>query len=359
MSDKRSVLVLCVDVDDDLGRILNVRTPVKGEENVLRLAQEYALKEPEDSDVNALFAALKEYRELKETGDVDVDIAVVAGDQAGGVKANMAVLRRVEELLREKKYDYAILVSDGPTDELVAYVLKDKLRVEDIKRVVVQQSKGIEETFIIVTRYIRKLFEEPEYRKYSLGIPGSLVILYAALSIVLPAYLWQVLLLILGTVMLVKGFSLDESIRNLYESRPLTFVAYIISAMMLLLALVGGLQVTSYIEGLTGTEYMGYFLLAVVGEQIYVADLLVVSAALPLVGKALDSLSMGKELSNVDVGILTFILVFRQALLEAGNLMKGVGSAASFMLWTIISVVAMSVTMTLARVIGSRVSKKT
>ena len=340
-TERKSILVLCVDIDDDVGRVLGVRTPIRGEKDVLRVAIEYALREPEDSDVNALFAALKEYKELKEAGNIDADIALIAGDPAGGVKANMAILRRLEELLKDRKYDYAILVSDGPTDELVAYVLKDKLRVEDVKRVVVQQSRGIEETFIIVTRYIRKLFEEPGYRKYSLGIPGSLVVLYSVLSIIIPAYLWQALTLILGIIMLVKGFSLDESIRNLYSSSPLTFVACSLAVLMALLALIGGIQSISSMTGLTGTEYIGYFLLAVIGGQVYVADLIIVAIALPLVGKLLESLSSGKEITSTDAGALAFILAFRQALIEAGKLMIGSGSAATFLMWALVSVIVM------------------
>jgi len=45
------LLVLCVDLDDDLGRKTGLQTPVIGRETIERAAVDLATADPEDSDV--------------------------------------------------------------------------------------------------------------------------------------------------------------------------------------------------------------------------------------------------------------------------------------------------------------------
>ena len=53
----RRILVLYVDRDDDIGVKAKIKTPIIGREDNLKAALSFALSDPEDSDVNALFAA--------------------------------------------------------------------------------------------------------------------------------------------------------------------------------------------------------------------------------------------------------------------------------------------------------------
>jgi putative membrane protein len=70
------LLVLCVDLDDDLGRKTGMETPVVGRDAVRKAAVALAIADPEDSDVNVLFEGLH----LVETIDDEaVEVAAVAG----------------------------------------------------------------------------------------------------------------------------------------------------------------------------------------------------------------------------------------------------------------------------------------
>jgi len=72
-------LVLCVDRDDDIGYKGKIESPVLGRPACLRAANTLALADPEDSDVNAIFQAIKIYDELAAAGE-SVEIALVSGD---------------------------------------------------------------------------------------------------------------------------------------------------------------------------------------------------------------------------------------------------------------------------------------
>jgi len=60
------LLVLCVDLDDDLGRKTGFSTPVIGREPVEEAAVALATADPEDSDVNVIFQGLHVYDDLTE-----------------------------------------------------------------------------------------------------------------------------------------------------------------------------------------------------------------------------------------------------------------------------------------------------
>ncbi|PSQ22704.1 hypothetical protein BRD01_08945, partial [Halobacteriales archaeon QS_8_65_32] len=74
------LLVLCVDLDDDLGRKTGIDTPVIGREAVEAAAVALATADPEDSDVNVLFEGVHLYEEID---DETVEVAAVTGTDGG------------------------------------------------------------------------------------------------------------------------------------------------------------------------------------------------------------------------------------------------------------------------------------
>jgi len=340
MSEKKKrLLVLCADIDDDVGQKLGRKTPIVGEKALLDVAVEYALEDPEDPDANAMFAAIREYRKLKREG-VDAEVALVAGSSEGGATANIKVVKEVEQLISENEYDGIILVSDGPTDEFVVYLLKDKITVHAVKPVIVQQSREMEEVFLIFVRYLKKLFTEEQYRKYTLGIPGALIVLHTLLAIIAPAYVWQILMFLAGALLLVKGYSLDVAVISAYRHRSFTFITGLLAVLIGILALLGGLQSVANLTGLSSTEYIGYFLLGTLSERMYIADLIVLTVTLPLIGNMLDSIMQGEEIRAMEVGTLFFVFVFRQVLLEWGRVMIGKGDITNLIFWMITCFIA-------------------
>ncbi len=68
MAKKVNTLVITVDRDDDLGKKTNLAGPIVGEKACIKAAETLAIADPGESDANAMFAAIKAYRELKELG---------------------------------------------------------------------------------------------------------------------------------------------------------------------------------------------------------------------------------------------------------------------------------------------------
>ena len=64
VTTRKRIVILCVDKDADIW-IANKNTPIIGYNSVLKLAIDFALQRPEDSDSNALFSALNIYQKLK------------------------------------------------------------------------------------------------------------------------------------------------------------------------------------------------------------------------------------------------------------------------------------------------------
>ena len=102
-------LILCVDRDDDLGRKAGIRGPVIGRENNLNAAISLALADPEDSDANAIFAAISTYDNLKKQGK-DVEIATLTGSENVGIKSDEIISKQLDDVLGTVKVKDIILV---------------------------------------------------------------------------------------------------------------------------------------------------------------------------------------------------------------------------------------------------------
>ncbi len=231
------VLITVVDLDDDLGNA-GIETPIIGWDNVLRAALKYALEHPEDSDANAIFAGLQLYRKLRGEG-YDVEICVIGGSPRGAVEASFSIRKRLEEVV-SKMEDLRgiVLVSDGTEDEQVLPVIQSLVPVLGVKRVVVEQLRGVEETYILIGRYIKKALTEPRFAKLFLGVPGLIVLSIAILSLLgLLSYALPVAGFLLGAAMIVRGFSLEDRLQGFWSSSPVMFVAYTLSSITLFAAL--------------------------------------------------------------------------------------------------------------------------
>ena len=66
---KEKIIVMSVDRDNDIGQKLGVKGPVIGKDKILKVAVELSLKDPEDSDSNAMFATVKLLEEIKNKYD--------------------------------------------------------------------------------------------------------------------------------------------------------------------------------------------------------------------------------------------------------------------------------------------------
>jgi putative membrane protein len=241
------ILVVVIDYDDDLGRA-GIETPIVGVKRVLEAAYNYALARPEDSDVNALFAAVKIYRDMEEQG-YKVEIAAVSGDQRGGLKAVERLRSQLIDIVSMVGAKAAVIISDGGEDEKIIPVIESIIPIYYVKTVVIEQSRSVEQTYILIWRYIRKILEEPRLSRLAIGYPGFLLVLIGIMALF--NLLQQALLIaiiFLGLVMIVRGFNLEDIFITMWKRNPsgtlLTAMGFVVLAIAIMLTILG--TVSSY-----------------------------------------------------------------------------------------------------------------
>ena len=246
------LLVLCVDLDDDLGRKTGADTPIVGRDAVEAAAVDLATADPEDSDVNVLFQGIHEYDALHSDPDVDeeVTVAAVTGTQAGDVKANRAIGDEIDRVLAGLSTGEnvgAIVITDGAQDESVLPVVRSRVPIDSVRRVVVRQAQDLESIYYTM----KQVLADPETRGTILVPLGILLLIYpfvtiASLFDVPGAVVLGVISALLGLYTLFRGLGLEDAVDDtadrvrdvLYEGR-VTLITYVAAAALLV---VGGFR---------------------------------------------------------------------------------------------------------------------
>ncbi|MFC6726163.1 DUF373 family protein, partial [Halobium palmae] len=244
------LLVLCVDLDDDLGRKTGRRTPVIGRDEVESAAVDLATADPEDSDVNVLFQGVHAYDELSGEDGEEVEVAAVTVTNGSDVKANRAVGDEVDTVLAALSTGEnvrAIVITDGAQDESVLPVIRSRVPIDGVRRVVVRQAQDLESMYYT----IKQVLADPETRGTILVPLGILLLVYPFVVIagyfgVGGATVLGLTSALLGLYTLFRGLGLERVVddaashlRNvLYEGR-VTLITYIVAAALLV---VGGVQ---------------------------------------------------------------------------------------------------------------------
>ena len=244
------LLVLCVDLDDDLGRKTGLRTPVLGRENVEEAAVALATADPEDSDVNVLFQGIHVYDEVAAEGDEEVEVAAVTGVNGSDVKANRVVGEEVDTVLASLQTGEnvrAIVITDGAQDESVLPVIRSRVPIDGVRRVVVRQAQDLESMYYTM----KQVLADPETRGTVLVPLGILLLIYP--FVVIASYfsvpgtvVLGLISSLLGLYTLFRGLGLESVIddtashlRNVLYAGRVTLITYIVAAALLV---VGGLQ---------------------------------------------------------------------------------------------------------------------
>jgi putative membrane protein len=238
------LLVLCVDLDDDLGRKTGVETPVVGEDAVRDAAVSLATADPEDSDVNVLFGGLHIYEEALEP----VTIAAVTGTEGDDVRANRAVGREIDAVLEAFPDSdvRAVVVTDGAQDESVLPVIRSRVVIDGVRRIVVRQAQDLESMYYTM----KQVLNDPETRGTVLVPLGVLLLIYplAILSdwLGLPGAVLGVTSGLLGLYALGRGLgmgaSVRESLSSLRESLYAGRVTLVTSVVAVVLVLIGATE---------------------------------------------------------------------------------------------------------------------
>lgn len=227
MSEKKEkILVLCVDRDNDIGNNTKVTTPIIGRTKNLDAATQLALSDPEESDANAIFGAVQFYDGLSPDLNLeDYEVATIVGSNQGGITADKAIRDQLLAVLDAFPADSVVLVSDGFSDEAVIPIIQSQIPILSIKRIVVRHSESIEESWMLLSRYLRKAVEDPYYSRWIFGAPGILLLIMGLLwqfvEVVNPSV---VLLVVVGALLIIKGFSIDKVVVEYIYPSPLNLV---------------------------------------------------------------------------------------------------------------------------------------
>jgi len=207
-------LVLSVDRDDDIGWKAKIESPVVGRQECLKAATTLALADPEDSDVNAIFSAVKIYDELVAKGE-DAVVAVIAGNHLHMIEGDRKIATTLDDVINETRPTSCILVSDGAEDEFVVPMIQSRIPVASIRRVIVNQMPNLEGTYYI----LKKFFDDPKISRV-VFVPLGLAMLLYAIAYILgyPGTATIIVIGVIGMYLLYKGFGLDEFIHNIISA---------------------------------------------------------------------------------------------------------------------------------------------
>ncbi|MEB3861544.1 MAG: DUF373 family protein [Desulfurococcales archaeon] len=322
----RIPLVLVIDVDDDVSEVLG-EPVIVGEDRVREAALRYGEERPEDADVNAMLAGLNLYKRLGGRGNAE--IAVVGGHSIDIVEAQRLIKERVSRIIedlrsRTGRQVELYLVSDGEDELMISEVLRDLAPITGLKRVVIEQHLGIEGSYILVFRYIKKAMFDPRFSKYFMGIPGLTLLVLSLLSLVgLLDIAIKLALAILGASMVVRGFNLEGQlyqaaysiVTTLRMGHPLQIAGVLVGTVALLGSLVAAALIASTSESpyqaiASTLKYplpslmagvAGYILLARLLYKVVNEDLVVFREASMLIlasGVAMAFYSLGSYLES-------------------------------------------------------------
>lgn len=227
------LLVLAIDIDNDLYRKTRISGPVMGRVQNLSAANQLILADPEDTDGNTMFQAVKTYDDLKKQG-YSVNIATITGTETEGYDADREISRQLDLVLSSYKVDACVFITDGASDNRVLPLVESRTKINSVKIVTVKQAKELENTYFVILEKLK----EPHYARIVFGIPAMLLLLFAISYSIGTG--WQLPAALIGIYLVMKGFGLEDALIESFKGfgfsiERISFVFYL-SAIIFFLA---------------------------------------------------------------------------------------------------------------------------
>lgn len=256
-------LILSIDRDDDVGYKAGVESPAVGREACLDAATRLGIADPEDSDTNAIFQAIKTYDQLKAEGE-DVEVAVIGGNHMNMLEGDRRIGELLEQVIEITGSTDCILISDGAEDEYVLPIIQSHLKVASVVRVIIKQLPNIEGTYYI----IKKLLNDPKIARSVLLPVGLVLLLYALVALLAPGISAVLVAIgIIGLYLLFKGFNFDQyfvyvwhAVTESFRKGQFSFIAYLVAVILVIAGIISGLMsvIANYPNsGDVGILYLG------------------------------------------------------------------------------------------------------
>jgi len=234
---REKYIIFVIDFDGDLEQA-GIRTPLIGRENLLQAATRFMLNYPDDSDGNAMFAALNLQEKLTKMG-VDAEVAAISGER-DFANAVVKLEREIRQVLSTSDYVAAIAVVDSPTDEEGVRILSRLIPVTAVYRVVVKQQRGVEQTAMLLKHYIAKAVKDAEWRRYFVGVPALIALLVMVLNLIsvfvssiTASLIYNGVGAAIAVLMILYGFDALHTMQRVLRNYPATFVVTLASILTL------------------------------------------------------------------------------------------------------------------------------
>lgn len=351
----KKTLVLVVDRDDDFGVKGKVNTPVIGVQNCLDAATAFGIADPEDSDLNALYAAVSVCLEIQEDGH-EADVALICGDEKVGHRSDLALVSQLEEVLEEIEPDSVVLVGDGAEDEYIYPIISSRAHVDSVRKVYVKQAPGLEGTFYI----IKKMMSDSDKRKRFL-VPMGFVIVLLSLFFIIPASLvyladrspsqlsalsGPLALFVIGSIILAYGYDITERMYDLRTSIMASLIGRTTSIIFICVSAAFFLIMAAYAAMEIGNLYLKSDALKVVyfvSTMIWPA---IISVVIYMTGMMIENFMREKTVSvSVVFGMIGLASLGFVALgiLDVAMVYMGLNGNSNFGILEIIAGVALSI----------------
>ncbi|MCL4438975.1 MAG: DUF373 family protein [Candidatus Thermoplasmatota archaeon] len=254
-------LVLNVDRDNDYGEKVGIEGPVVGYENCYKAALKLITYDPEDSDANALFGAIKHYEELFKKGE-SVEIAMITGDSDVGPVSDEKIGKQLDMLFSEGGIDDVILVTDGAEDDYIVPLILSRRKIRYVNHVIVRHNQNIESMYYYI---VKALKDKGLINKFIIPL-GLIFLTYGLVSFGFSVYeavtkaavlnpgsfAITLVTIVLGSYMVERGFEIGRSLKNLLravrdyaQETRVVFLSYVISASLIFVGIASSYVITS------------------------------------------------------------------------------------------------------------------
>ncbi|MCC7552433.1 DUF373 family protein [Candidatus Micrarchaeota archaeon] len=331
----KGILILSVDRDNDLFEKAKISGPIIGREANLNAANKLALADPQDTDANAIFQAVKKYDELGK--DYEVQIVTLTGNKKLGYEADKTIANQLDKILQGSSFTSCVLVTDGQHDEEIIPILKSRIKIDSAQIVVMKQAKELEKTYVVLLEKLK----DPYYARIILGIPALLLIMFA-----LSSYMnwgWEPVAIVIALFLLMRLFGIDEYIVSTsrhfnFSVENSSFVIYLSAFAIILVSFWTTYQTYSI-------NFMEFDAVKILGMSLQsLMRLLPWGLLLLVIGKVFDAYKEGKKIKITKYGaymtsIMLFWLIFSVGADWVVNISPPYVSFGDFILVILISLI--------------------
>ena len=311
-------LVIVVDMDDDVGRKANIKTPVIGRSNCINAAVKLGLADPGDTDINSILGGVKLYDDLKREG-YQVELAVISGyKDVESKECAKRIKEQLDFLLYLYEPTFVYFVSDGKEDELVLKYLEGKDVFVWKKRIVVKQSEYLESTYYLIQEFLEKTMSQ--YLPFIFTSIGFAMVIYAIFA----DLGWRIIVGIVGLYILSEGSGLIDDLKKALKEEGRSFefkrLTPIGNTIAILIIVIGALYSYSMAQGVDFINFVGKFLQ-------YFTDFFVLGTFIVLVARSIDGIIYSnKEVLDIFKRFLfgiVILFILREILIRFSNLLCG------------------------------------